>query len=577
MSRKFEFSAEDLNAVRAFKNKPDDPRAKSAVNSLYWKTVSDCLKKQADSGRSQDLDFFHVREIIDFGILDRELLSPDSPFYNKIDHILTETDSDGRYFYFSSWLRHRYKTLLNFNKKDDFRVKIERQKTEIRRLNKEIQNLQNARKNLFKKAAGDSLTRRNLYNPASMNQLMDKFESLDVRDNMHEKILIRKNEIKQGKFLVPEERREHLKKEAELEKITSKSNGILQELGNTTMEENIRNINKKILGLFEDKINQNTQIDRLEKDLSRLTEETSSLSPMEIESMIEEEMSYIRNLVRLSANRLRTDSMSVLYGKAEAATRDAVKRIMERVDEFDPRLYKNTSVNIYGMPSVVIIPGYGNGLYDWKSNALVIPVMPYTTLEVSVLSAVVEYRIDVDEDKKMIFGYNQLKEYSGIKSMWALRDKFLKDYTTWMVQEYKGYKVLKKEVRQWFEYEIGPNRNEMIVPFQYAPFRMSHKEMSERMKECTEKTESGTCGDENVWFEMGIFLGQQGKWDKASNAFLKAWQLNENFSRALYNLAFSSMKLALKNDTAKYFNEFIKRNPSSWWSGIARDHLLKSR
>jgi hypothetical protein len=336
-------------------------------------------------------------------------------------------------------------------------------------------------------------------------------------------------------------------------------------------------IGDRIVNILKKTVEAHERIRKLTEELGKVTDETSSLSPMEIETKLTEEIEYIRDLVKLSANRLRTSPTSIIFGKYDIATIDSVKKILDHIEEFDPKVYKNGRVAIFGKPAIVIIPGTGNGVYDWKNNALIIPTIPYTTLLTSVVSALVEYRIDVDEEKKLMFSYSQIKEYAGIKSVWKLRENFLKDYIIWMNQEYQGYKVLKSDVRNWFEHEIGPNKNQAITPLCYESFSMSQKQYEELVEQLEAKTSNEDLKDPEAWFGNGIISCQNEKWEQAVEYFKKTIELEPTHPQGLYNLGFACMKANRKPDAVDYFKQYLIKNPSGWWTGVARDHLNRLR
>lgn len=578
MTNNIELQDQELNAVSSLKKDPNDSKAKYILNSFYWRTLSDIVKSGANAGRNQELDLGNKTAFIDFGFVDESLLEEDSPAVKKMEQVLKDSqDQNDAFYYLSAWLRKQYRILFNFNKKDDIRKSIDAQEHEIWLFQEQISNLQKARRNLYEKIMRGVLAKRNVSLSVNLKNAMEKLNKLDKREGLFLESLERKKKISRGVFMSIEEKRIHIQKEQYLENLGRQCEGIMAEVGGGTAEGNLRKIGEKIEDFARDIIARKERLNKYKKELEKITEESLRLSPVEIEMRLTEEVDYLRDLVRLSANRLRVEPMSVVYGRNNIATNRDVTENMERIYEFDPLLYKNSRVSIFGKPSIVVVPGKGNGLYDWKNNALIIPAMPYTSIDVSVTNAVVEYKIDVDEEKSMMHSYNQIKEYAGIKSVWALKEKFTKDYTIWMISEYKGYKIFSRDVRAWFEREIGPSKNEIAIPARYATFSLSQKEYDDLFDEILEKSDTTGKKDADVWFRLGVMYAQEEKWGKAVEAFSKCVRIKPDHKFGLYNQALCCLKNSMKQDASNLFKQYIKINPSSWWAGVARDYLMKMK
>ncbi len=572
----------DPEIVKAIDNickDPNDSRAKYAVNSYYWKRITDIVKEKAGGGKNQELDLSSYRMLIDFGLLDKKLLEDKESVLEDAAAVIDEKEDTGEsgFYYLSTWLSSQYKILLNFNKKEDLEKKIRNQEHKIKKTSEQLRNLQNARVGLFKNAVKTHLLSIKQFSNARLDSFTKKLDTLKIREDFLMKSLIRKRKISSGVFMSLEEKRAHIKKEEELNDLTKQQTGIIADARNEIVEKNILKIGEKIEGFISDIVEGNERVEKIKKDLNTLSEETAKLTPAEVEKNLTEEIEYLRDLSKLSANRLRIEPVSVLFGKNKIIKKSDVDTYINRIVEFDPKLFMNSRVSIFGKPGVVIIPGKGNGLYDWKNNVLIIPTMPSTSLEISVINAVVEYKIDVDDEKRMMFSYNQIKEYSGIKSGWTLREKFTKDYITWMTYEYKGYKVLSKDVRAWFEREVGPNKTELVIPMEYSAFQMSKAKYEKLFEDLKEKYGEKGSNDIEVCFGLGTIYAQEEKWEDAIKCFTRCFELDKTFKVGHYNLALSCEKGFMKQDAIKHFNQFIKLNPSSWWSGVARDHLMKLR
>jgi tetratricopeptide (TPR) repeat protein len=145
-----------------------------------------------------------------------------------------------------------------------------------------------------------------------------------------------------------------------------------------------------------------------------------------------------------------------------------------------------------------------------------------------------------------------------------------------MTSEYLGYKNLERETRKWFEHEIAPDKNDIVVPLELRPFYCTVKAFNDKYKEIESCVAKGVeaCSQDVLW-TGSILYYQRGKFDRAAG-FLKALLSGgSGHADALYNLAHACMKLMRKQEAMDFFNEYRKRNPQSWWASVAMEHIRK--
>jgi hypothetical protein len=84
------------------------------------------------------------------------------------------------------------------------------------------------------------------------------------------------------------------------------------------------------------------------------------------------------------------------------------------------------------------------------------------------LYAIVLYRLDADaayNDRKLFKSYqSEIKEYAQLRSNLKLRQNLTRDYLIWITREARGQQDLSREVRDWFEANIAPRKDEPLVP-----------------------------------------------------------------------------------------------------------------
>ena len=115
---------------------------------------------------------------------------------------------------------------------------------------------------------------------------------------------------------------------------------------------------------------------------------------------------------------------------------------------------------MYGVPSVIFIPGQGLGAYDWQDHALLLPVFPNGGEDKSLSYALGAFRWDSDEERRLKNPYEHLKDNRN-KSILAMAASFYKDYFLWMTKEKKGYRILPRETHKAFELMFAPRKEEL--------------------------------------------------------------------------------------------------------------------
>jgi tetratricopeptide (TPR) repeat protein len=281
--------------------------------------------------------------------------------------------------------------------------------------------------------------------------------------------------------------------------------------------------------------------------------------------------------VKLTAKRLHTESCPFVRDGDAYFTYREISACLDRVLEFDPGIFHNGRAALFGKPFVLLVPGTGNALYDWKNNVIIVPLVPPSgNFMASLACGAVEYRLDTDEDKKLLTTYNQLPQHQNVKSLFLLRSELTKDYITWMTSEYRGYKNLSRETRKWFEHEIAPSKNDIYVPPEFRPFALSTEQFTAILDACEARLAGGVDGaaEDDLW-TGGILNYQRGKFERSAELLKALVARFPTNHRAWYNLGHVFMKLMCKQEALRVFLEYAKLNPQSWWTGVVMDNVRK--
>lgn len=568
-------SQKDIFLIRNFIKDPTDRRSKLDLNSLFWDKIYELVREGAKNGESTTLGLDEYSDLFNYGILDVSLLDDKEKAVLAIKAEDLPIDNEDIYS-FVEWLIVQYRKLLNFDKKEHLNKEIEINRQDVIRKEKDLDKLIDEREEFFINSAKSALASRGALTSSAFNSLISRYRKIYALDSTFKNIAITQFNVSHGTFLNSEQKREFVAKKMEYQKGLAIFDSLLTELRDKSKLQQVKGLCENVEALVNDIISTKSKEDKIKIELESLKTEQLSLSPIEIEAKINGVLDYLKDMMILSSKRLRMDPIAVLHGRVSPVTKSKLEVIIKHVEEFDPKVFNNEKVQYMGAPKFVIIPGYGNGLYDWKNNALIIPTMPTKSIEDAVYMAIIEYKLDVDEEKTMINSFNKIENYRGLKSIFALKDRFAKDYSIFMKQETRGYKVLDKVVRNWFAYEIAPSKHEAKIPRKLASNLLKANEWDDLIEKHKEKIALDNASAID-FYNMGVIYTQDEEYDEAIEMYKKCLNLDENFLNGYFNLGIVCIKKLKKPDAVQAFAQYMKRNPQSYWTGVCQEHIMKLR
>ena len=554
-----------LAAIRSFLENPTEQRCIYNLGTIYWSSfinsVTDLIHKEGDVNRfiEEEEDFLNA------GVVDKVLENADEikstiksetiPYNHLSIHTVT------------IWLSETIRKIYSGDKKDLLKHEIKNMEIQQEKIHNEIASVQQMRKKIL----------LNEFSKKSDKKILFQIENLTNTDLLTFHNIQTQQEISKGAFFTVDNRREFVERTNRLEKEVAKNEIFFSKIKSLECKTALRKCKSQINELFKKSINCIDAIANKEKELDGIKNKESSLAVLEVENRVRSELEYLRDLVKLSAKRLRMESCSILKPGSKFFTIKELCSGFDRILEFDPRVFNNDRVAVFGKPSVLLVPGNGYGIYDWKYNRLIIPMVPQAgNFMTSIAAAIIEYRLDVDIDKKLLTSYQKLPEQKGTRSMFAMRSSLTKDYIKWMNYEYLGFKVLDKDTRKWFEQEIAPSRNDIFCSPQYQPFVLSTEEFRDMLEGTEKKLEEAKANPtENDLWVACILNYQQGRFKDSFRHINELLVMYPQHLFGYYNMGIVGMKIARKKDAIKGFRKFIERNPQSWWASIAQDHIRR--
>jgi hypothetical protein len=542
-----------------------NPTAIRNLGSLYWTVMLDTVGQQIrDTGDFQQF----LREqasFINFGVIE-DVIEDAETVCEQIQsagvgypHLKIELVTD--------WLDASLARIKENDRRQLLTRDIQIAENQKKRCDKEIISLQQSRRALFMDEMASSAD----------DATADLIDRLVTIDDMAMSVMKTRRSIAKGTFFSVQERRDLVARETKLRDETARSDGLLSRVNSEEKRAEIRSIAHQLQELFAKLLESEDHIVRMEKEIDNIQQKQQKISLVEVESRMLREIEYVRDLVMLCARRLKMSSCSVVRPKEPCFTLKELHQCLDHILQFDPKIFRNDRVNFFGKPSLLLIPGNGNALYDWKNNRFLVPLMPPAGgFMGSIATAIIEYRLDVDEEKNLVNSYSKLPHLKKVRSIIQIKNTLIKDYLTWMTGEARGYKLLPRETRMWFEHEIAPSKNEIYCPPDLQQFMLSADEFKTALQNIESRLapKLEESPKEDLW-RAAILNYQQGKFERAFECIKTFVGKDEKDAFGQYNLGVVAMKVSRKQEAAKAFNDFAALQPQSWWTNVVRDHLRR--
>ncbi len=534
------------------------------IYSPFWEMIIGAVCEIIRNGG--DLDGFLKQErlLIDLGITPE--LCPDPQNSASAITGCQSEDIPVQILTVSGWISSLVCKILKGDKEELLLKKIEMSKIGIRKTEQEIKTQQQEKKDLLQ-----SLLERS----SSGGQQIKFLDLLDEIDSMTLESMRVKKTISNGAFLTVDQKRSHVEREKRLQKEMQWYNSLLGSIKERESILEVKKTSDRIVANFSMLLEYEQTIEKSNEEIQKIKKQHQEISPLEIQSKVQKELEKIRDLVRLSARRCHCECNPLISENGKYLTFQTICECFNRILEFDPKIFHNDRVAIFGKPQVLLVPGSGNALYDWENNFLIVPLnVQGSNAMTSIAAGIIEYRLDVDESRYLLTTYNQLAENKNIRSSTALKGQLIKDYITWMTSEYKGYRILKKEIKQWFEHEIAPSKNEIYTPASYQIFNLNKEEYQKQLLELENKIKENIegCTDQELWISSILFY-QRGDLSEALRFLQLITERNQASPMVYYNIGQIAAKLNMRQLAQNGFTEYIKRNPQSWWAKNAQERM----
>ncbi|MBD3422041.1 MAG: hypothetical protein GF398_18165 [Chitinivibrionales bacterium] len=559
-------AAQNLEVLNDYFQDPRNASAASKLSSLYWSTIADSLGDSIHNNR--DVAGFIERE--------RDFINYARVEANGFNHlqkgciVKKQTKSDVQIFTFADWLFDLIEKINQVDMKAFLIQEIKAYIYQKSQFKKELKQCQSSRKKMLTEEL----------NPGGEDATFTmQIGKLPLLDSLLMQKLVKEKEVETGSFYSPGERKEFAHLRTTFAKEADKYDNLAGFVRNDVVKKQLRKMTQAIEEISRKIVNADVKIASLKEEIGVIEQQQTCLSPLEFENKIREEIEYVRDLAKLCAKRIHAESCPFAVAEEVLFTPDKIQQTMQRVLEFDPHVFHNDRVVFMGKPHILVVPGYGYGTYDWKGNRFIIPLRaPRQDFSASLTNAVIEYRLDVDEEKSLITSYARLPHCKGVRSVLQIKGYLIKDYIGWINSESRGYKILPRETRAWIESEVAPSKNDIYCPHRYQYYNLAPAKFKKLLEIIDDKVKNGLehTRASDLWL-ASILYYHTADYEKAYECICAFLNQKPDYKFGYYNKAQIAQKLNRRQDAIEAFDAFCKRIQQSWWGYVARGHLTRLR
>lgn len=292
------------------------------------------------------------------------------------------------------------------------------------------------------------------------------------------------------------------------------------------------------------------------------------------------ELRNMRGQMRIAARYAQAEPCVVPFDDIPVASQADCLQAMHRIRELDPGLFANPSVLRFGVPHLLLWPGVGTGVYDPARNRLIVPRRCPGGITAALAHACILYRIEVDATWH---GRSLLESYRGAltaaerrQSNLKLRAKLQRDYVTFMTDEAEGRESLPRALRQWFEGQIAPPRDQPRLPPEYRA--LEPRQLRQRLEGLAHQPLSADREHRAACLAWALAPDDA---EVTRNAalphVLKAVDMEPRNPAYLYSAAVLYMRVGDFQRALKYFGMFTDVQGPGWWSNKARELSARCR
>ncbi|MEZ7890668.1 MAG: hypothetical protein QMC67_02875 [Candidatus Wallbacteria bacterium] len=435
---------------------PLEPIFINFLNAQYWNLIYAIIKNRFSNGNDKEMKFTNAEKYcIDFGYISDKLVESqwqlgDATLKSALEVTVTIQGLDLTYLTFSDWLLEELKKFIGLKNIETINAIQKKTSEEIENNNKLKKESRDCINNVL-----NFIVNSNAVNKTTVEKIVDLTKKISSLNDVYSLI---KYKMQAGSHLTKEEMAEYVNIENFLlNNFRNERRTHLAKLPNGEKiahelrfhEERMVKTECAILHLVALKGQYKAELDEIIRTKREVSKDEK------IKFLISK-VDYIKNLLCSIAQANELEPILFLTRRPIGNTTYQITKVIAKVLEADSTIFSNRRAKNLGIPQFIFVPGCGNGIYQKDINSFIIPVFPLKDFSESIMTALVMYRLDVDEYDSLKNSYSILPAYKRLSKN-ALVQTLIKDYISYIT-----HKSLDREVFKWFKNNIIPQKSQNV-------------------------------------------------------------------------------------------------------------------
>jgi tetratricopeptide (TPR) repeat protein len=525
----------------------------------YWDYVPQMIATALHAKNDINVYLKQYRGLVDFGIAPQQLSNIKGEFpviSSDINGVAIEFISD--------WIKTSIEGITRKTERDTLLKSKFRVGDEIDDVDAHIRKIQGERRALIKHLID--------FSEETAKAHRSVVTALPLVDKIRYDTILKNDAVSRGRYLTVDERRAFVTERKWLAQQDRRIEAMLSLIDDRDERTSLDNLFSSVQQLINEKVILDSKVNRMGGELISLDKEISLIPVSKIVGRIAEKVIRLKTLVSSEVERGGGET-----GLFRAANED-VLNIMElyeafrRIAEFDRDMFLNTQAVRFGRPTILLVPGKGDGIYDYRDNLFIIPMIPNFNIGESISSAVIGYRLHNDLEKKLLRSYGGLRVNHDISAGYLMKCKLAKSYSKWTTVEYEGFRVLDKSERKWFNSHCAPQVGDFYYPMELTKGGMAGDKYAFFVKNIRMELAMEGATAETYWY-ASIINCQQGRYEKAVGQLKRVLDMTSSYIYASLNLGLLYLKLENEDLAKGALAHFVELNPQSWWARVAQEYI----
>jgi len=448
--------------VDRYIEKPLNTTIINSLNSKYWDLLAYIINRKFMLENLDELKFTHMEQlVIDFGYFSEKLESNITDFNERsFETILSssfETDPKFEIFSITTWLSKQFKDF-------SYIYSIEKLKTDysniLLKIEETVAQKENNKK--MKNELLDELSKNEKLSGDTFDKIVKTTEKFEQVSDVYAFLKYR---TQAGPKLTKEESSEFTKIENFLlNSLRSERRELFEGVygGDRLMSELIK-FETGVISSECETLNLVSLKGKCNEDINNFAERNQSSMREHMINFLAEKTAFLKNIFAQITEHNHIEPILFMIRKIHENLPDSVFKVMADFADADADIFNNKKVEESGYPSILLVPGSGNGIYNARAGMLVFPMVPLNDFNETVVNAMVLYRLENDRNGDLRNSFHNRNKYKK-EDFSLLQSSLIKEYLIYILNPQSRKKVMDKETYDWFMAEIAPEKDGETKP-----------------------------------------------------------------------------------------------------------------